>query len=113
MLKVEELRNLSEDELKANRQDVVTRLEAAHSTLVEQEELNGELQKRATLFADLLNEPHDLDVIRKFLLLIDHYGIEEVEKASRITARFKPHFALRTVNYTAGILRNWSLGIRK
>jgi len=47
---------LSEDELKTTRQDVVTRLEAAHSALVEKGERSDELQKRATLFATLIEE---------------------------------------------------------
>lgn len=47
---------LSEDQLKTTRQDVVTRLEAAHSDLVQKEERNDELEKRAKLFVGLLDE---------------------------------------------------------
>ncbi len=47
---------LSEDQLKTTRQDVVTRLEAAHSDLVEKEERNQELEKRAKLFLSLIEE---------------------------------------------------------
>ncbi|MBI3307327.1 MAG: hypothetical protein HYZ84_05965, partial [Candidatus Omnitrophica bacterium] len=64
-------------------------------------------------FAKLLNQDEDLEVIRKFLLLIDRYGTAQVNKAVRITARFKHHFALRNVHHTAAILRNWSQGIYK
>lgn len=85
----------------------------AKKKMLEELSMNRKALGQAQKFADLLNEPHDLDVIRKFLLLIDHYGVKEVEKAVRITARFKFHFALRNVNHTAGILRNWSLGISK
>lgn len=69
--------------------------------------------KEAQRLADRLNQPHDLEVIRKFLILIERYGKPEVRKATSITARFKPYFALRHVHHTAGILRNWARGIRK
>jgi hypothetical protein len=47
---------LSEEQLKTTRQDVVTRLEAAHSDLVEKETHSDELQKRAKLFISLMDE---------------------------------------------------------
>lgn len=47
---------LSEDQLKTARQDVVTRLEAAHSDLNEKTERNEELEKRAKLFTSLIEE---------------------------------------------------------
>lgn len=47
---------LTEDQLKTTRQDVVTRLEAAHSELVEKEEHSDELKKRAQLFTSLIEE---------------------------------------------------------
>jgi len=75
--------------------------------------MRQESMKEAEKLASLLNQPHDLEVIRKFLLLMERHGPENVRKATQITARFKPHFALRNVHHTAAILRNWSLGIRK
>lgn len=69
--------------------------------------------KETGIFAKRLNQDEDLEVIRKFLLLIDRYGAHEVEKAVRLTTRFKHHFALRTVHHSAAILRNWSVGIYK
>ena len=72
-----------------------------------------DMLKEAERLAALLNQDHDLEVIRKFLLLMDRYGLDDTKKAARLTARFKHQFALRTVSHTAAILRNWSLGIRK
>ncbi len=66
----------------------------------------------AQRFADRLNQPHDLDVIRKFLVLVEQHGEDRVRKAVSLTSRFKPHFALRNVHHTGGILRNWEKGIR-
>ena len=67
--------------------------------------------EEAGRLAGRLNQPHDLEVIRKFLILIERHGLEKVRRAARITARFKPHFALRNVHHTGGILRNWEKGI--
>lgn len=67
--------------------------------------------EEAKRLAGRLNQPHDLEVIRKFLILIERHGIEKVRKATRLTARFKPHFALRNVHHTGGILRNWEKGL--
>ncbi|MBX9771139.1 MAG: hypothetical protein K2X29_07195 [Candidatus Obscuribacterales bacterium] len=47
---------LSEEQLKTARQDVVTRLEAAHSDLNEKTERSEELEKRAKLFSSLIEE---------------------------------------------------------
>jgi len=68
---------------------------------------------RARRLAGILNQPNDPEVIRKFLILIERYGPANVEKATRLTARFRPHFALRNVHHTGGILRNWERGIRR
>ncbi|MDA9101258.1 hypothetical protein N9K06_01135 [Omnitrophica bacterium] len=68
---------------------------------------------QAQQWAAKLNQPHDPEVIRKILVLIEQYGKTDVQKALRITCRFKPQFALRTIHHTAGILRNWAAGIRR
>jgi hypothetical protein len=84
----------------------------------------------ARRLASRLNQPHDAEVLRKFLVLLERHGLAKVRRAVSITARhycfgglaakglveaarFKHHFALRHVHHTAGILRNWSQGIRK
>lgn len=67
----------------------------------------------ARRLADRLNQPHDPEVIRKFLILIERYGRSKVREATALTARFKHHFALRNVHHTAGILHNWERGIRR
>lgn len=85
----------------------------AKKKMLEELSMNPELLKEAERLASSLNQPNDLEVIRKFLLLIDRYGLEKTKRAARITARFKPHFALRNVHHTAAILRNWSQGIYK
>lgn len=82
----------------------------AKKKMLEELSMSPKSLKEAGQLASRLNQPNDLEVIRKFLLLIDRYGLEKTERAARITARFKPHFALRNVHHTAGILRNWASG---
>lgn len=86
---------------------------AALKKLKEEFMASGRDFSLARRLADTLNQPHDEEVIRKFLVLIERYGPAQVRRATAITARFKPHFALRHVHHTAGILRNWERGIRK
>jgi hypothetical protein len=86
---------------------------AALKKLKEEFMVSEEALAEAGRLAERLNQPHDVEVARKFLILLERYGLSDVKRATAITARFKHHFALRNVHHTAGILRNWAEGIRR
>ncbi len=62
---------------------------------------------KARELAVLIEQVNDVQIVKSFIQLMAVYGGEQVEKATKLTARMRADNPSRNFGYIVGILRNW------